>query len=65
MDKHRLMHRHTVSALTPKQVEAVRVKKLEAKEGKNDFNRKRATIHKVPIEQLSSVVKCNDAFSFG
>lgn len=43
--------------LTPKQVEVVRVQELEAKERKNDLQRERATIHKVPIKKLNSVVK--------
>lgn len=58
---HRLIQRHNVSPLTPKQVEIVRVQQLEAKEGKNDLKGERSTIHKVPIEQLNSVVKHYDA----
>ncbi len=55
------MHRHTESALTPKQVEVVRAEELEAEEGKNDLKRERAAVHKVTIEQLNSVVKHYDA----
>lgn len=55
------MHRRSVSALTPKQVEVVRVEQLEAKQGKNDLKRERATVHKVTVEQLNSVVKHYDA----
>lgn len=54
------MHRHTVSALTPKHVEVVGVEQLEAEEGKNDLKRERAAVHKVAIEQLNSVVKHYD-----
>lgn len=50
-----------MSALTSKQVEVVGVEQLEAKKGKNDLNRERATIHKVTIEQLNAVVKHYDA----
>lgn len=32
-------HRHTVSALTPKQVKVVGAQQLEAKEGENDLKR--------------------------
>lgn len=48
---------HNVSALTPKQEEDVGVEQLEAKEGKDDLEGERATIYKVAVEQLSSVVK--------
>lgn len=51
----------TLSVLTPKQVEVVGVEQLEAEEGKNDLKRERATINKVTIEQLNSVVKHYDA----
>lgn len=51
----------TLSALTPKQVEAVGVEELEAEEGKNDLQRERAAIHKVTVEQLNSAVKHYDA----
>ena len=53
----RLIHRHRLSVLTPEQEEVVGVKQLEAKEGENDFNGERATIHEVPVEQLNSVVR--------
>lgn len=55
----------TLRALTPKQVEVVRVEELEAKEGKNDLKRERAAIHKVTIEQLNSVVQDYDSQVFG
>lgn len=51
----------TLRALTPKQVEVVRVEELEAEEGKNDLKRERAAIHKVTIEQLNSVVQDYDS----
>lgn len=42
-------------------MEVVGVEQLEAEEGKNDLKRERATIYKVTIEQLNSVVKHYDA----
>lgn len=48
-------------ALTPEQMEVVGVEQLEAEEGENDLKRERATIHKVTIEELKSVVKHDDA----
>lgn len=48
------------ASLTPQQVEVVWAQQLEAKQGENDLNGERATIHKVAIEQLNSVVKHDD-----
>ena len=54
------MRKHR-DCLTSEQVEVLRVEQLEPKQGEDDFNGERATVHKVPIEQLSAVVKVGDA----